>query len=210
MAGRELDYQAQFPKRLASLIDTPPDVLALAREHPTLRLAHAVATTARQRVNLADQDRRPDPTVGVSVGRDAGEGRVAISLSLPWNVFNDFSDDVAAANSEALAAEQQVQLEERAMAAKITAARARFNLTAKLWVQWTKETRGSLDGYLSTLEVQWNAGEISTSDYLLQVGQALDARIAEAELHGNLWTAWIEWLYVSAGLMDWLDNDAKE
>lgn len=210
LAGRELDYQAQFPKRLASLIDTPPDVLALAREHPTLRLAHAVATTARQRVNLADQDRRPDPTVGVSVGRDAGEGRVAISLSLPWNVFNDFSDDVAAANSEALAAEQQVQLEERAMAAKITAARARFNLTAKLWVQWTKETRGSLDGYLSTLEVQWNAGEISTSDYLLQVGQALDARIAEAELHGNLWTAWIEWLYVSAGLMDWLDNDAKE
>jgi len=210
LAGRELDYQAEFPDRFGSLVDSIPDVLALARQHPTLRLAHSAATTARQRVNVADLDRRSDPTVGLSVGRDTGEGRVAISLSLPWNVFNDFSNDVAAANSEALAAEKSVESGERAMVARIVAAREQFNLTAKLWAQWSQEARGSLDGYLRALEVQWNAREISTSTYLLQVGQALDARISETELHGNLWTTWIEWLYVSAGLMDWLNSDTKE
>ncbi len=60
------------------------------------------------------------------------------------------------------------------------------------------------------LETLWRAGEISTTDYLLQVQQALDTQIAGIELHGDFWNAWLAWMNHSASLDNWLNTENQE
>ncbi|MCU7854078.1 MAG: TolC family protein, partial [Candidatus Thiodiazotropha sp. (ex Lucinoma borealis)] len=76
--------------------------------------------------------------------------------------------------------------------------------------QWTSLGRTSLEQHSVLLETQWQAGEMSTSDYLLQIKQAIDTRIAGLKLKGELWNAWTTWLTASGTLNSWLIITAEE
>jgi cobalt-zinc-cadmium efflux system outer membrane protein len=43
----------------------------------------------------------------------------------------------------------------------------------------------------------WEAGEISTTDYLVQLRQTLDVQESALDLRQILWRAWFEWLAAS-------------
>ena len=60
------------------------------------------------------------------------------------------------------------------------------------------------------LESQWQSGEMSTTDYLIQIQQTLDTQIAGAELQSELWSAWIDWLSSTNQLSDWLNAGAPK
>lgn len=53
------------------------------------------------------------------------------------------------------------------------------------------------------LERLWKAGELSTSDYLVQLKQALDTALAGAELRGELLRVTLDHLSAAGRLDDW-------
>jgi cobalt-zinc-cadmium efflux system outer membrane protein len=62
----------------------------------------------------------------------------------------------------------------------------------------------SVESQTDVLRRLWQAGEISTTDYLVQVRQTLDVRARALGLREALWRAWFEWLRASGKIDEWL------
>jgi cobalt-zinc-cadmium efflux system outer membrane protein len=54
------------------------------------------------------------------------------------------------------------------------------------------------------LERLWTAGELNTTDYLIQLTQALDTKASAIEQRGRMWTDWSEFLIASGKIEHWL------
>jgi len=186
------------------------DEAAQARRHPQFQAAYQTAQAAKRQIQATDRQRRADPTLGLALGREGEENLVGLSLSIPLQLRNDFRADVAAAQADALQAEQQAQQVYQVLSARLSSAKKRYALVFNAWQLWVAEGRGSLQQSIKLLERQWQAGEMSSADYLLQVQQTLNTQIAGVELRGRLWSAWIEWLSASGTVFDWLNIDPKE
>lgn len=209
LSGQTLDARIEIPESLPASLSAS-DNETLARHHPRIQVAQRMAQAARQRIQAVARQRKADPTFGLAAGRDGNENLLALSFSMPLQVRNRFLNDVDAARADALQAERQAQQTYRNLLAALQGAQARYRVAARAWSRWIAEGRVSLRKRLGLLETLWKSGEINTTDYLFQVQQTLDTRIAAVELHGKLWSAWIEWLRASATLTPWLNTAGKE
>ena len=61
-----------------------------------------------------------------------------------------------------------------------------------------------LKGRIALLKQLWKAGEIGTTDYLVQLQQTLDTQVSAAALRAAVWDAWIRWLSASGQIEYWL------
>ena len=218
LAQAEGDYRAIAMKPLPTQLALPDAIgeLPTARageqslaSHPRLKPVLLAARLARERIEATDRDRRADPTLGVTAGREDDNGLIGLSLALPLHLRNRFDADVSAARAEALQARQQADQIRRALTAERLTAATRHRLMAAAWQRWRDEGARSLEERIALLEKLWQAGEIDTTDYLLQLRQTLDTRIAGARLRGDLWDAWIAWLDAAGSLTDWLHASNK-
>jgi len=176
----------------------------LGGRHPAVRAARARAQTASAAVRQADLDRRADPTFGIKGGREDDENLIGLRLSIPLQFRNDFRADVDAARSESVQATEDGAQVERTTQAQLQAEQLRFEKLAAAWRIWENEGRGSLDARLKLLERLWRAGELATTDYLVQVQQTLDTESAGLALRRDLWQAWIGWLRAAGQVQTWL------
>ena len=177
-----------------------------AAGHPNVRQAHLLAQAARKRINAADRDRRADPTLGLMAGREDEANNLILSFSMPLQLRNDFRSSVTAARSEALQAEQEAQQVYRTTLAQLRTARDRYTLTSNAWRGWTAKGQKSLEQQSDLLERLWQAGELGTTVYLIQLQQTLNTRIAGAELQGSLWRAWVDWQAAAGRVFKWLNS----
>ncbi len=212
------DYLAlsgQIPKQDIILpeslsIDFPSDSEreAIARQHPKVQVDLLKAQIAKNQIVATDRERRADPTLGVSVGREDDNNLVALRFSMPLQVRNNYQSSVDAARYDALQAEQLAQQTYWQLRAQMISAEERYAVISGVWKQWLSQGRSSLQKRAQLLETLWRAGEISTTDYLLQIQQTLDTEAAGIELQGDLWNAWLAWMNSSAALSNWLNpND---
>ena len=190
-----------FPS--SSLLDTT-DIDSLIEQLPALRVARTQIATARAAVDLRRRERRADPTIGLRGGREASDNLIGLTLSIPLFVRNNFSAEVDAANAEAIQIEQSAQNTYRTSRARLISTARRFELSRQAWDDWQQTGQTSLESQTQLLERLWRAGELSTSDYLVQLKQTLDTRTAAVELRGSLWQAWFEWLAASGKTESWL------
>ena len=205
LTGEEPDARFSFPNQLPSKLPGTESDTSLIEQHPDFRVAWQAAQVARLQIHTADLERKVDPEMSVTAGRDDDDMLVGFSLSIPLSFRNDLGTNVDVARAKSLQAEQQMQQVQRTLSARIKNARARYKLVSSAWAQWFNRGNLSLQQRIEILEAQWQSGEISTTDYLLQVQQTLDTRITSAELHGNLWSAWVEWLSGSGTLSNWFN-----
>lgn len=212
-AGTDFEGLSGYPlgeaPELPSDPGTPSPIdadAALVEQHPDVQTALLAARVARQRIQSADRQRKADPTVGLAAGSDGGHSLLGLSFSMPLQLRNDYRSDVRAARAEALQAEQTSHQTYNNQRARLTGARARYQVIATAWKAWLETGQESLKKRLKLLDTLWEAGEISTSDYLLQLQQTLDTRITGTELQGDLWEAWVDWLAASGTLNDWLNE----
>jgi len=208
--GQNLGADFSLPGVLPSSLSETLDDETRAQNHPRVRAAHQKAQAARQQVHAVDQDRKADPTIALSGGQEEAEGLVKLTFSIPLQFRNDFRSNVDAAQSDAVQIEQQALQVYRDQLAQLQGAQARYQSVIAAWSLWESEGKLSLKKRISLLEALWKAGEMGTTDYLFQVKQTLDTQIAGVELHGNLWSAWVEWLSASGTLNQWLDTSATE
>ena len=72
------------------------------------------------------------------------------------------------------------------------------------WALWAKSPGTDVEARADLLERLWRAGEISTSDYLIQLQQTLDTALAGADLQGRVWRAYVDALYATGQLDAWI------
>jgi len=204
LTGRPYDSSLRLPESLPTRLPDEPTPEALAAAHPAVHAARLRAQAARVEIRARDRDRRADPTLALKGGAEDEEALIGLRVVIPLHVRNSFRADVEVAQGEALQAEQEARNTHRETLGSIAAARHRYALLSEAWSVWELEGRGSIDRRLRLLERLWAADEITTTEYLVQLQQSLDVQISGAELHGELWQAWLDWLGASGQTMTWL------
>jgi cobalt-zinc-cadmium efflux system outer membrane protein len=197
---------SQWP-RLPGQAPSPPESLArdaLLAKLPALRVAQAQVQIAKSATGLARANRSTTPTLGVRGGREDRETLLGLSLSVPLMVRNRFAAEVTAASQHAVQQEQRLLAKYRRAAARLDGNLAAYRLTFNAWRHWKKTDEASLNQQLQLLQHIWKSGEISTSEYLLQAEQNVDAQEAAVELEGDMWITWMDWLDASGQLEAWI------
>jgi len=214
--------QAEAEQALTAIVDTGlsgwptlPDIPGstgfkaanidtLLEQLPVLRATRSQIAAARSAVELSRREAKADPTIGLRAGREASDNLIGLSLSIPLFVRNNFSAEVDAANADAIQIEQNAHNLYRITRARLISTARRFELGREAWNDWQQTGQTSLESQTQLLERLWQAGELSTADYLVQIKQTLDTRTAAAELRGSLWQVWFEWLAASGKTESWL------
>lgn len=199
--------EAQWP----SLPEKLPEIPEQSADSQALVLALPGVVATRQRVTMADavvglqrRERRPDPTLSLTGGYEDGERLIGLGLSIPLPIRNRFAHEVTAAMAERVQAQQLADDAVQMAHTSLTSAAARYGLSRSAWDEWENTGRKSLDRQSEQLRRLWQAGDLSTADYLSQLGETLDVQESALDLRGQVWQAWFEWL-LAAGQVDvWL------
>ena len=168
--------------------------------HPALKALQGLWQMAEREAELADRSRRPDPTMGLGVGRVDGEQALGLSFSLPLNVRNRFLAESRAAEEQALEAELRWRARWRDLRYRMQSAHARARKLDQRLAQWQALMQARLQRSARLLEAQWQSGDLSTADYLLALDKRIQALQAGLDLRRALTHAWLDWLQASAAL----------
>jgi cobalt-zinc-cadmium efflux system outer membrane protein len=174
------------------------------------RLAAAASASAASRIAIAERERRPDPSVSVYGGRkDLGgsagsEDVVGVSVSVPLSVRNRYQAELSTARAESAAAAADQRRVELELDARATRAVSTYDAVLGAWSRWSRSPGTDVTARADLLERLWRAGEISTSDYLIQLKQSLDTALAGAGLRGRLWRSYFSALYATGWLDAWV------
>jgi len=179
----------------------------LARRHPLEKIALLRVELSKREVTSVNRERRADPELGFKVGKEGEDALVGVEFSMPWQVRNNLSSTVKVAQKTQLQTEFQAQHTHRRIMADIKAAKSQYHLIAKAWKVWLSNGENQLKEHIELLEQRWNSGELSTTDYLVQLEQNLHTQIAGVELKGSVWRTWFQWLNATAQVLVWLTLD---
>lgn len=201
---------SQWPPLPASLPDLSKDVdvQSLVDALPEVNAAGRRADAAEALVELRRRERRPDPTLSLGSGSEAGDRLTVVEMSIPLPLFNRFGDEVDAAAAERHAAQQTGEDVSRRARARLISAMERYRLALAAWKDWQKTGEASLKRQQEQLRRLWKAGDIGTTDYLVHAGQTLDLRESALDLQETLWKAWLEWLSASGQIDAWIGYGA--
>ena len=93
--------------------------------------------------------------------------------------------------------------------ARLTSAIERYDLSHRAWGDWEMTGQTSLSRQTEQLQRLWQAGELSTTDYLVQLNATLDVQASALDLRDALWRAWFEWLWASGQVDAWLGQGVR-
>jgi len=197
----------RLPRSLPTIDQSEIDTDELLRRHPVFRTQHAQVMAARTTIELRRRETRPDPTISVRTGREDNETLTGLTLSVPLFVRNSYSAEVDEANANLIQIEQDTQTLLLNLNKQLKTASQRYALNHAAWAEWQQSGETSLNSRIVLLERLWKSGELSTTDYLVQVKQTLDTQSAATELRGRVWQAWSNWLAASGTVFKWMNID---
>ena len=209
VAGADLSSYPQLPGSYVTVTLNEPAVNAILTDLPSVRAAQARLSAAQAVVDLRRRERRPDPTIGLYAGREGDDDLVGIRFSIPFPVRNSYRAEVDAASAEFEVLDQSVANDYRQLRAELVAAQQRYELARTGWDDWQRLGQASLASQTEMLERLWRAGELDTTDYLVQLRQTLDTRVAASEQRGVVWESWIAWLAVSGQVDAWTGFESE-
>lgn len=198
----------RLPVSLPALPSSKMDIDNLVYKLPSVLTLNQQYQAAQARIKLAEQARYPDPTIGVQGGESSGEGMrktlVAVTVSIPLYVRNSYKAEVDAANDDAMEADAKRADIVRQARAGIQSSAERYQILYLANLQWQQAAGKPLGDGMVLIERLWQAGEINSTDYIVQLKQRVDSQTAGVELKGRAWEAWAEWLRASGQANDWL------
>lgn len=193
-----------LPAQMPELPKTATDPQSLVLALPDVMAARGQVETANAMVTLRERERRPDPTISLAGGRESGENLVGVNVTIPLYVRNRFSHEVTAAMAERSQAQQISDDVMQRAYARLTSAAERYELSRGAWGDWELTGQSSLTSQTEQLQKLWQAGELSTTDYLVQLTATLNVQESALDLRQALWRAWFEWLWASGQVDAWL------
>jgi len=193
-----------LPDTLPTLNLADENIDELLHQLPILQEQLSKIAAAKARIHLRSQEQRADPTIGVRGGRDDSESLIGVTLSIPLFVRNNFRAEVDVANAELIQIESESQNMARKVRSELFTSAHRYQLLHETWNGWLQTGQSSLSSQLSLIQQLWQAREISTAEYFMQLNQTLNTRTSAIELRQDLWRAWIDWLLATGQVNTWL------
>ena len=175
---------------------------------PQVRVAQLKAEAASANVTLRQRERRVDPTLSLRGGKEGDEDLLALSVTVPLPVRNSYRHEVTAADAEYRRSREILSDVSQRAYSRFIGAKDRYEIAQSAWQDWQNIGDTSLQSQDQTLRRLWEAGELSTTDYLVQIKQTLDTGESALELRNALWRAWFEWMTASGQIKDWLGEGA--
>lgn len=193
----------------AASLPAPGDPTVAVETLPEWILGQAGAEFAEAQVKVAERERIADPTVSLRGGSiELADGvrdeMFGLSVSVPLFVRNSYRAEVVAARADARVATADLARLRLELQARAARAAATYLAIHESWQQWRRSPGTDVERRATLLERLWRAGELSTTDYLLQLQQTLDTALAGADLEGRLWSSYTDYLAATGQLEDWL------
>ncbi|MDY1549443.1 TolC family protein [Luteibacter sahnii] len=183
-------------------------------ERPERRQAKAEQDRADAAVTVADRNRRPDPTLSLTGGQVRSGPRtdrvIGISVSIPIPNLASGRDQVSAARADADAAFASLRAAELRSDAVFKQTGMTYEAMRAASAGFRQGRAGAFDERADLLDRLWRSGEISTSDYLVQLKQSLDTALSGIALESQTWQAWFDFLAASGRLTEWVDGTSKD
>jgi cobalt-zinc-cadmium efflux system outer membrane protein len=179
---------------------------------PMLKAQATQVAQARSIMRLRVREQKSDPTIGLRAGGENGDNSDAIigfTLSIPLNIRNTYRAEVDESRANIKHAESMLENSKQQLRSQLQSAAQSYQLTYSSWKSWRSVADNSLKQQGQLLMRLWKAGELSTSDYLLQLKQIKAAELNHIELKGNVWKAWFNWLATSNQFKQWLNGQLK-
>jgi len=171
---------------------------------PHVRAVQLQVEAASARVSLRERERRVDPTLTLRAGEEDDETLVGLNITIPLHIRNRFQHEVTAASAEHRQAQQVLSDVSRRAHTRLLGAQERYRISQDAWQDWRETGDVSLQSQGALLKRLWEAGELSTTDYLIQLRQTLDTEQSALELRRSMWRAWFEWMTASGQIESWL------
>ncbi|MBS0200452.1 MAG: TolC family protein [Proteobacteria bacterium] len=180
---------------------------------PDLQVAQAEALAAQRDIVVAKKNRVADPTVGVRIGtieldRRTRDRVAGFTVSIPLHVRNSYRAEVEAAEADATAAEADVARLRLQLEADQRRAIDSYAAARNAWTLWSSSRGTDSDRRSALLEKLLRGGDISPSDFLLQLRQSLDTQLAGAALEARVWRSWTDYLATTGQLERWTGLEA--
>jgi len=191
------------------LVNTPDDLDSFVLSLPQMQSVRANVAATKGTIQLQESISSADPTIAVRGGKEDQQSLAGITLTIPLNIRNNYSDDIQVARQDYLESEQLAQQAYRNTRRGIVSSAKRYQLIRAAWQQWQDIGAVSLNNQLTLLNRLWRAGDLSTTDYLVQFKQNLQTQAAAISLNTTLWSNWLDWLLNTAQLDTWLDLSDK-
>jgi len=205
LTGSDNDQWPGLPVKLP-VVKLELDKLQETINHlPKTREQMSKIETAMAKVQLRTREQNADPTIGIRAGREDSDNLIGFNLSIPLNIRNTYKSEVNVANAELIQAEMESKNLVRQLKSQLVSSASRYQITRESWLNWQKTGKKSLSKQFSIIHKQWQAGEINSTDYFLQLNQTLDTRLSVIELRHELWSTWITWLKTSSSVTQWLN-----
>ncbi|NOX09388.1 MAG: TolC family protein [Gammaproteobacteria bacterium] len=198
-----------LPQTLPVIQSDRLDIEDLIKTHPVFQAKQAQINAARALVSLRQREAKPDPTIGIRAGREDNNTLTGLTLSLPLFVRNTYQAEVTEAHAQLTQTEFDARSTWLDLKNRILTARQRYILTRNTWTNWQQRGTSSIKRRIDLLKQLWQVGELSSTDYLIQLKQTLDTQSAGIELRGRLWHNWSNWLMASASIFQWLEIDER-
>jgi cobalt-zinc-cadmium efflux system outer membrane protein len=197
-----------FPSKLPCLAISDEQVDCLLRNLPGFHVLNNQYLSARAKINLAHRERIPDPTIGIQGGRqlesEESKTLVGVTLSVPLFIRNPYRAEVAAASADAAEADQKRCEWIRNARAEIKTSAEQYIIYQQAMEEWERLSNKPLKDGINLIERLWQAGELSTTEYLVQLRQRVDTLITGASFKSQAWQAWVSWLKASGQAESWL------
>jgi len=194
-----------LPSRLPKPLNpSPPTRQKWLKKLPILKVYSARVAAAKARERVAQSEAKPDLTIGLRAGTEDKELLVGGTISMPLFVRNNFQDRVRAVGYQAIAEEQIRMNIYQEVKETLLGDLSRYQILYDSIINWRHVTKHSLYGGVDLLDRLWLAGELSTTDYLLQLKQRIDSQISGIKLSGKAWKMWFSLMESSGQLDTWL------
>ena len=209
------DQRTPLPPLLHGISPAVDSIVALpVDELPELRQARAQQASADAGVQVARRARIPDPTLSLTGGQVRSGPRtdqvIGVSVSIPLPVLNTGRAEVDAARAEVDAAAAGVRSRQFVLRAGLQEAQARYAALRSAAEAFRSGRAAAFEDRTTLLEKLWRAGEMSTSDYLVQLKQSLDTALSGQALESQTWQGWFDYLAAAGRLGDWLDGSTQD
>lgn len=160
--------------------------------HPLVKLAKARWQLSQQQVELTRLNAKSEPTVEFSGGRDDGNNLVGLSLSVPLNLRNNFSDDIRASQHLGLQAEADYQAAFREKKLAFAQADIIWQSLYNQQQQWQSQAQSRIENAAGIFELQWQQHDLSTKDYLHALNQRANSLLSAIKLQQQTRLAFIQ------------------
>jgi len=210
LTGVRFDPSTPFPVELPKSLPKNVDLASLVAKHPMVVATKLKVKAIKMHMLVADlthsADQRLDNAANaVRTGTQDDDIFVALHFILPVQAQKNVRSDVPQIGHILVKDEQLANNVYRKVLGRVEAARGRYIVMSQTWKLWSQSSwPGKLDDQLKNLENIWKAGEISTTQFLVQFQQMTGLPLSGAQLKGDVWQAWVAWLGATGSVTQWL------